>query len=159
MEVFSVETWLENGFVQNFFDNFRTIVPGKVVSFSNNTATIEIAIQETDDGGNPIQGSMQLYQVPCLMVGGQQNYMTCELSANDYGLLLVCDRDIDNFKAVQGSAVINSNGVANLKDSIFIAGLFLPASSGVKLFSATQIDAVVGSSQVQIMPNQITELS
>ena len=159
MMLSEVQSWLESsGFLQGFFQSFRTIVPATISSFdnSNNTATVSVSLQDINSAESPISGSSTLYEVPCLQFGGASNYVVCELASGDQGLLLVCDRDIDNYKAARGAAVVGSPGVANLKDSIFISGQFLPGAPGIKLASTTEVNVLCGSSSINITPDQIT---
>lgn len=153
-----IQSWLESsGFLQQFFQNFRTTVPGRVVSFDKemNTATISVAIQDLNSAEEPIPGIAQLYSVPVVMMGGQNNYITCELTAGDLGVLMICDRDIDNFKTTKAPAVVATPGIANLKDSVFLPGLFRPASDGITVSSTTKITLKSGASTALITPSQI----
>lgn len=159
MEAFELQSALDSGFIWKFFSAFRTILPGRILSFnsSNNTASITVSIQEQDAAGDPVTGVITLYNVPCLMSGGASNYATFELSEGDQGMLLVCDRDLDNFKASQGAnGVCNTACIGSLKDAIFIPGLFLPQSNGVSISSTTQINAKVGSTTFIMTPASIT---
>jgi hypothetical protein len=150
MEAFELESFLKKGIIAEFFQNFRTIVPGKVISVSGNVATIQVAIQDLDASGNPIEGEVTLYSVPIMMLGGSSNYVTCQISTGDLGLLLVCDRDITAFKSSQQISPVSSFGVANLEYSLFLPGSFLPAYAGVKLKSSTSVLAQVGSNTINL---------
>ncbi len=154
MEAAEVESLIDE-IMAPFFANFRTIVPGKVVSVVGNLATIQIAIQDLDSSGDPITGVITLPSVPVMMMGGALNSITCQVAAGDFGLLLVCDRDVTGFKLNKAVSPVSSYGMANLQYSIFLPGLFLPGHDGVKISSTTSVLIEVGDTQATITPNQI----
>jgi len=157
MEAYEIDSWFSNGYIQKFLQAFRTIVPGKVIDFDSddNTASVLVAIQDINQQGQPITTEIMAYGVPCLMVGGSQNSATFELAAGDYGVLLVCDRDIDNFKAKQGVAPVASQGVANLKDCIFLSGLFQPSADGFTITSQKKITLNCQGAQIIMQEGNI----
>lgn len=155
--VSELDTWLSGGYLQKFFSTFRTNIPAEIISYdsASNTASVKLLIQDIDGAGNPLPGEVTLSSVPCLMFGGAQNYLSTGLSAGDHGLLMVCDRDIDNYKASRALSPVASIGVANLKDAIFMPGLSVPGVSGAVINSNTQVVVQCGASTATLTPSQI----
>lgn len=111
---------------------FRTVAIVQVQTCTNDggispwgTVTAIPIIMMVDGIGQPAPHGT-IFNMPYIRIQGGTDAVICDPKPNDYGLALICDRDISNAKAspiVEGNAFPPATArVANLADGIYLGG-------------------------------------
>ena len=110
---------------------------GKIVSFNatNQSAVVDIVYQRTLKGVVPIPGAIgagdlsinypRLADVPCVILGGGGAHLTFPINTGDFCLLLIADRDIDNWLNTSNANPVPpaTDRTHDLTDAIALVGL------------------------------------
>lgn len=104
--------------------NTDDLLPAQVVSYdrTNNRATVQILIQLVDVNGN-LHNRAQLSNIPVLLIGGGDFFMSWNLPANSLGWVKANDRDISLFMETYTARQPNSLRLHSFEDALFIPDL------------------------------------
>lgn len=108
---------------------------GEIVSFDpvNQTAVVQIKFLKVLRGVNPIGNSgqssdevvsyPQLVDVPVLILQGGGGSLTFPITPGDTGIVMFCDRDMDNWFNAGLMTVPNSNRIHDINDAVILIGI------------------------------------
>ena len=110
--------------LRKYTQNNEDLLPAQIVSYdrTNNRAAVQILIQLVDVNGN-LHNRAQLSNIPVLLLGGGDFFISWNLPAGSLGWVKANDRDISLFLETYTARQPNSLRMHSFEDAVFIPDL------------------------------------
>lgn len=137
------------------FANLNCIQIGKIESFNKDEQTAEVQIQvKRRIGGDEIKNYPLLVDCPVVVLQGGGAFSEYPISVGDYGLVIFCDRDIDNWWSAETVKEPLTTRKHSLSDGFILVGV--NSKDGALTLEGDVVRLVTGDFPYKIESNDNT---
>lgn len=136
-------------FVESRIRELRVAIPVVVEAYDAEKQLVDVAVQVQerivdDDGTVTFETPAVLPGIPVAFPRANRFFISFPIAKGDTGLVIVCDRSIDQWRAKGREAPGVDQRHHDLSDAVFVPGL---APTGSELANASPTDLVIGDDQ------------
>lgn len=143
--------------MKKFMQNVDGMLPAQVMSYDrdNNRVQVQVLIQMVTTGGQKIS-RFQLAQIPVLILGGGNLFISFPLKTGDLGWILANDNDISLFLQTYTETPPNTPRVSSFSDAMFIPDIMHDYTINDEDTDSMVISNLDGTVRIAISEEKVT---